>query len=343
MDNACAASTSEHLRQRHSRDLGLARAAFAVEDEQVSRQLSREAHGLLSGDALSPVSGSGGGYKEGFSLLSLSEAGHNEELAHRGATLVLRGAVDGLIVSVAALSLGDAGAWPAKMAVTVDVVLVVCWAAYSACREALENVTYERHYYRERRREAWGERSPLDIALSARPAFARHLPCALTLLVLPCSELDNFPEGEISEMIELYTRKGLPEPAARQVVTAMATAPDFFVDVMMLEELKMAPPPSVSALAAGARVCASTVVCGIVPPLGAMLAHRASQVADSAPLEPSTYALLLALTAVALGYLGVLRAAITHQAKTRLAMQYLGLALPTVVLARVAGGLLDQF
>jgi len=311
MDNACAASTSEHLRQRHSRDLGLARAAFAVEDEQVSRQLSREAHGLLSGDARSPVSGSGGGYKEGFSLLSLSEAGHNEELAHRGATLVLRGAVDGLIVSVAALSLGDAGAWPAKMAVTVDVVLVVCWAAYSACREALENVTYERHYYRERRREAW--------------------------------ELDNFPEGEISEMIELYTRKGLPEPAARQVVTAMATAPDFFVDVMMLEELKMAPPPSVSALAAGARVCASTVVCGIVPPLGAMLAHRASQVADSAPLEPSTYALLLALTAVALGYLGVLRAAITHQAKTRLAMQYLGLALPTVVLARVAGGLLDQF
>ena len=162
MDNACAASTSEHLRQRHSRDLGLARAAFAVEDEQVSRQLSREAHGLLSGDARSPVSGSGGGYKEGFSLLSLSEAGHNEELAHRGATLVLRGAVDGLIVSVAALSLGDAAAWPAKMAITGDVVRVVCWAAYSACREALENVTYERHYSRARRREAWGELTPLD-------------------------------------------------------------------------------------------------------------------------------------------------------------------------------------
>ena len=161
--------------------------------------------------------------------------------------------------------------------------------------------------------------------------------------MLPCSELDNFPEGEISEMIELYTRKGLQEPASRQVVTAMATAPDFFVDVMMLEELKMAPPPSVSALAAGARVCASTVVCGFVPPLGAMLAHRASQVADSAPLAPSTYALLLALAAVALGYLGVQRAAITHQGKTRLAMQYLGLALPTVVLARVAGGLLERF
>ena len=171
MDNACAASTSEHLRQRHSRDLGLARAAFAVEDEQVSRQLSREAHGLLSGDARSPVSGSGGGYKEGFSLLSLSEAGHNEELAHRGATLVLRGAVDGLIVSVAALSLGDAAAWPAKMAITVDVVLVVCWAAYSACREALENVTYGA--------AKRGVSSHRSTSLhTARPAFAPPSMCA---------------------------------------------------------------------------------------------------------------------------------------------------------------------
>ena len=92
-------------------------------------------------------------------------------------------------------------------------------------------------------------------------------PRALTPLALRFAELDNFPEGEISEMIELYTRKGLPEPAARQVVTTMSTAPDFFVDVMMLEELQMAPPPAVSALAAGARVCASTCapLCACVP------------------------------------------------------------------------------
>lgn len=240
-----------------SRRVGLARAAFDIEDEQISRQLSREAHGLLSGDASSCTNPSTPVHAPaGYTWFALSEAGHNEELAHRGATMLLRGAVDGVVVSIAALSLGDAASWPAKMTFIADGALLACLALYSACREALEIVTYDAHYKRERQRETW--------------------------------ELDNFPEGEVKEMIELYSRKGLPEPAARQVVSLMALERDFFVDIMMLEELQMAPPPAVSALAAGARIGVSTIICGGALPLVAMLAHKATQTTNADPLVCSS-------------------------------------------------------
>jgi len=293
----------DNLRQRN---LGLARAAYDVNDEQASRQLSREAHGLLKGEPGSPGAAPS---SDGYSWLSLSEAGHNEELSHRGATLIYRGAVDGIIVSVATISLAAAAAWPARMTITVNFVLLACWAAYSACREVLENLTYSSHYKRERNREAW--------------------------------ELDNYPEGEIAEMVELYTQKGLSSANARQVVSLMAAAPDFFVDVMMLEELLMAPPPAVTALAAGTRVGGSMAVCGGALPLVALLIHRASLASDAETLAPHTYSGILCLAAAALAYVGTLRAAITHQAKARLAMQTAALALPTVLLAWAAGSMLD--
>jgi hypothetical protein len=54
-------------------------------------------------------------------------------------------------------------------------------------------------------------------------------------------ELENFPEGEIKEMVELYTSKGLSESDARAVVEILSKNEPFFVDIMMLEELEIAP------------------------------------------------------------------------------------------------------
>lgn len=68
------AGMDSDLRQRN---LGLARAAFATEDEELSRKLSKEAHTLLSKEKASAASNIS-------STSMLSEAGHNEELALRG-------------------------------------------------------------------------------------------------------------------------------------------------------------------------------------------------------------------------------------------------------------------
>ena len=52
-------------------------------------------------------------------------------------------------------------------------------------------------------------------------------------------ELDNYPEGEIKEMVELYEERDMKKDDAILVVETMAKYRDFFVDVMMEEELKL--------------------------------------------------------------------------------------------------------
>jgi len=110
-------------------------------------------------------------------------------------------------------------------------------------------VTYKAYYQRERQRESW--------------------------------ELDNFPEGEVEEMVQLYQSKGLPEHAARIIVTSMAASPEFFVDVMMLEELQMSPPPAIGAVSAAARIFGSMLVCGGALPLVFTLLNRSASSGSS--------------------------------------------------------------
>lgn len=116
------------------------------------------------------------------------------------------------------------------------------------------------------------------------------------------AELDNFPEGEVEEMVQLYNRKGLPEHAARTVVSAMASMPDFFVDVMMLEELQMSPPPSISAVSAAMRICCSMLVCGGALPLVFTLLHRTTSMTPTtttshADADVTAYLIVVALAA----------------------------------------------
>ena len=159
-----------------------------------------------------------------------SEGGHNEELTHHATRLMLGGATEGVALSLAALSAAVGAGWRTEYAVAHSLSLLLCWSAFAGARQWLEELTYRSHYKRERQREQW--------------------------------ELDNFAEGEVAEMVELYTRKGLPEATARTVVEAMAKTPDFFVDVMMAEELQMAPPNAMHAAALGARVSVAALVAG---------------------------------------------------------------------------------
>lgn len=84
-------------------------------------------------------------------------------------------------------------------------------------------------------------------------------------------EFDNFPEGEVKEMVEIYEAKGLSHTDAELIVTTMAKYPKFFVDIMMRDELGMEPPDEDSKfdyLRSGLYCFTSFLICGSVPLIG---------------------------------------------------------------------------
>jgi len=55
-------------------------------------------------------------------------------------------------------------------------------------------------------------------------------------------EMENYPEGEIREMIDIYEERGMTRKDATAVINIMSQYKDFFVDVMMAEELALRVP-----------------------------------------------------------------------------------------------------
>lgn len=54
-------------------------------------------------------------------------------------------------------------------------------------------------------------------------------------------ECNNFKEGEVDEMVELYVSRGYKEETARRIVTLLAKDDALFVNIMMVEELEIPP------------------------------------------------------------------------------------------------------
>jgi VIT1/CCC1 family predicted Fe2+/Mn2+ transporter len=50
-------------------------------------------------------------------------------------------------------------------------------------------------------------------------------------------EVDNYPEGEMTEMVELYESKGLSKTDAEEIVAIISKNRKAWVDIMMVEEL----------------------------------------------------------------------------------------------------------
>jgi DNA damage-binding protein 1 len=55
-------------------------------------------------------------------------------------------------------------------------------------------------------------------------------------------ELENYRAGEIQEMIDIYISKGMSPEDSKLVIETMAKYDDFFVDIMMQQELELQVP-----------------------------------------------------------------------------------------------------
>lgn len=79
-------------------------------------------------------------------------------------------------------------------------------------------------------------------------------------------EFENYPQGEIEEMVELYVEKGISAEDARMVITTLAKYKEAFVDIMMVEELNLMPvDDDFSPFTGGLITFGSFVLFGAVP------------------------------------------------------------------------------
>eukprot|EP00545_Synedropsis_sp_CCMP1620_P006088 CAMPEP_0119016204 /NCGR_PEP_ID=MMETSP1176-20130426/11872_1 /TAXON_ID=265551 /ORGANISM="Synedropsis recta cf, Strain CCMP1620" /LENGTH=254 /DNA_ID=CAMNT_0006969545 /DNA_START=125 /DNA_END=886 /DNA_ORIENTATION=- len=84
-------------------------------------------------------------------------------------------------------------------------------------------------------------------------------------------ELENYPEGEIKEMVEIYEERGMSKEDAEMVINTMAKYKDFFVDVMMTQELELQVPEAnhvQESFREGVIMFCSFAFFGVLPLLG---------------------------------------------------------------------------
>ena len=143
--------------------------------------------------------------------MSLAVAGEEHEESGGRLKAIIFGGLDGILTSFAIIA-GAHGAnlGPVPM-LALGISNVLADALSMGAGEFLSSRSYNSYVLKEREREMW--------------------------------ELKNHPEGEIAEMVQLFVARGMSRVDAEVVIERMAKYEEFFVDIMMKEELSL-PVPS---------------------------------------------------------------------------------------------------
>lgn len=185
---------------------------------------------------------------------------------------IVFGGLDGIITTFAVVSGATGGG------LGVDVILILGFSNIFAdalsmgVGDALSSKAEHEYIRAERRREAW--------------------------------EFTNFPEGEVKEMVDLYMSKGMEREDAELVIKTMAKYEDFFVDVMMLEELELVvPADDENPWVDGAVTFSAFVVFGLVP----LLSYAIFQAANLDLQTQDLFIIACVLTVISLFVLGAIK------------------------------------
>ena len=123
---------------------------------------------------------------------------------------IMYGGLDG-IISIFAVVAGAAGAgYGPNVVIVLGVSTLIADALSMGVGDAMSSKAEQEVAMRERDREKW--------------------------------ELENFKEGEVREMVEIYKGKGMSEEDAELVMRVCAKYEDLFVDMMLVDELGINPP-----------------------------------------------------------------------------------------------------
>jgi len=120
-------------------------------------------------------------------------------------------------------------------------------------------------------------------------------------------EFNNYKQGEIEEMIEIYTKRGVNRKDAELILTTMAKYPDFFVDHMLIQELDIKPVvDNSSPIWNGLATMISFMLFGIVP----LLSYIIFETVQFQNFDPK-FMISIFLTFLTLLILGAIKGKIT--------------------------------
>ena len=188
---------------------------------------------------------------------------------------VVFGGLDGILTSFAIIS-GSVGANLSPVAIlALGISNVLADALSMGAGEFLSSRSYNNYVRKEREREMW--------------------------------ELQNYPQGEIEEMVNLFIARGMGPEDAREVIQRMAKYKDFFVDIMMTEELALPVPTgedTMESLKEGGVMFASFTIFGMLPILAFVIADSVVEGARNSDL----FNVACVVTALSLFGLGAIKA-----------------------------------
>jgi len=155
-------------------------------------------------------------------------------------------------------------------------------------------------------------------------------------------ELDNFPEGEVSEMIELYEAKGMSREDATEVITRLAKYREIFLEAMMKDELDLPMPDEAdhaNSVRSALTMFASFAVFGMVPVFGFALVPLVWR--DSS--DEQLFLVACCITAVALATLGSIKARFTDHSYLRSGVETVVLGGACAAVAFFVGGAVASY
>lgn len=189
---------------------------------------------------------------------------------------VVFGGLDGIITTFAVVAGAAGGGLGVEVIMILGFSSIFADALSMGMGDALSTKAENEYILAEKKREAW--------------------------------EFKEYPEGEIKEMVDLYVEKGMERADAEVVIRRMAKYPEFFVDIMMVEELELqVPGEDDNPWKEGAITALSFVVFGTIPLLG-YVAFAGSSLSDGV-----LFAIACVLTAIMLFALGAIKASLSNK------------------------------
>jgi len=169
------------------------------------------------------------------------EGVNNEEHQTSGGFLkpLIFGGLDGILTSFAIVAGAAGGSMPIPVVLVLGFSNIFADALAMGVGEFLSSKAENEWILSERRRENW--------------------------------EMENYPEGEIREMIDIYEERGMSREDATVVIKTMSKYKDFFVDIMMTEELALMVPEEdhkIQSMKEGVVMFCSFATFGSFPILG---------------------------------------------------------------------------